>query len=54
MIFKNNKPIKRPEKEKKFSFKNPADKAIFFSLLLLLLLVAVIIICVVIFGGLLP
>ncbi len=54
MIIKNNKPVERPKEEKKFSFKNPYDRAIFFSLLILFIVVIIVIILVVVFGGLLP
>ena len=52
MILKNNKPIKRPEKEKKFSFKNPEDRAIIISLAILIVVITLIIVLIVIFGGL--
>lgn len=52
MIIKNKPPIKRPEEEKKFSLKNPADKAIIISLSILVLVISIIIVLIVIFGGL--
>ena len=39
MLFKKNEPIKRPENEKKFSLKNPEDKAILITLPIVILIV---------------
>ena len=48
MLFKKNEPIKRPDQEKKFSLKNPEDKAIIITLPIVILVVVAIIILLVI------
>lgn len=51
MKFRENKPIERPEVEKKFSLKNPEDKAILISMGIVLSVVILILVLIIIFGG---
>ncbi len=51
MRFKEIKPIERPEDEKKFSLKNPEDRAIIISLAIVITIVIIIIVLLVLFGG---
>lgn len=52
MHFRERKVIERPENEKKFSLKNPEDKAIIISIGIVLLVVIAILVLIICFGGL--
>lgn len=52
MPLRDKKPIDRPLNEKKFSLKNPEDKAILISLAIVISIVTVIVILIIAFGGL--
>lgn len=51
MRLKDRKPIDRPLNEKKFSLKNPEDKAILISLAIVISIVILIIVLLIVFGG---
>ncbi len=52
MPLRNKDPIPRPEVEKKFSLKNPQDRAILISIGIVLAVVIIILVLIIVFGEL--